>query len=77
MVSASFVNNAYVSVIIFLPIQVISNLSATTGPLFYMESWGRFPKERDWLFKLIADSKVVYVCSMMHIFNYTSFSSDF
>ncbi|XP_010266313.1 PREDICTED: uncharacterized protein LOC104603847 isoform X2 [Nelumbo nucifera] len=38
-------------------IQVISNLSATTGPLFYMESWGRFPKERDRLFKLIADSK--------------------
>ncbi|XVE69542.1 hypothetical protein DITRI_Ditri10aG0000100 [Diplodiscus trichospermus] len=38
-------------------IQVISNLSATTGPLFYMESWGRFPKERDRLFKLIRDSK--------------------
>ncbi|XP_057503377.1 uncharacterized protein LOC130786932 [Actinidia eriantha] len=38
-------------------IQVISNLSATTGPLFYMESWGRFPKERNRLFKLIADSK--------------------
>ncbi|KAI8003524.1 hypothetical protein LOK49_LG08G00020 [Camellia lanceoleosa] len=38
-------------------IQVISNLSAVTGPLFYMESWGRFPKERIRLFKLIADSK--------------------
>ncbi|KAL0545301.1 hypothetical protein IC582_015179 [Cucumis melo] len=38
-------------------IQVISNLSATTRPLFYLESWGRFPKERDLLFKLIADSK--------------------
>ncbi|XP_059636903.1 uncharacterized protein LOC132279003 isoform X2 [Cornus florida] len=38
-------------------IQVISNLSATTGPLFYMESWGRFPKERNRLFKLISDSK--------------------
>ncbi|XP_004300071.1 PREDICTED: uncharacterized protein LOC101305076 isoform X1 [Fragaria vesca subsp. vesca] len=38
-------------------IQVISNLSATTGPFFYMESWGRFPKERDRLFKLLADSK--------------------
>ncbi|XP_052201261.1 uncharacterized protein LOC127807450 isoform X2 [Diospyros lotus] len=38
-------------------IQVISNLSATTGPLFDMESWGRFPKERTRLFKLIADSK--------------------
>ncbi|KAG7971314.1 hypothetical protein I3843_07G127900 [Carya illinoinensis] len=38
-------------------IQVISNLSATTGPLISSESWGRFPKERDRLFKLIADSK--------------------
>ncbi|KAE8704254.1 protein LYK5-like [Hibiscus syriacus] len=38
-------------------VQVISNLSGTTGPLFYMESWGRFPKERDRLFKLINDSK--------------------
>lgn len=38
-------------------IQVISNLSATIRPLFAMESWARFPKERDHLFKLIADSK--------------------
>ncbi|KAK2988156.1 hypothetical protein RJ640_020638, partial [Escallonia rubra] len=38
-------------------IQVISNLSATTGPLFYLESWGRFPKERSRLFQLISDSK--------------------
>ncbi|KAI8549086.1 hypothetical protein RHMOL_Rhmol07G0323700 [Rhododendron molle] len=38
-------------------IQVISNLSATTGPLFYLESWGLFPKERTRLFKLIANSK--------------------
>ncbi|XP_012073530.2 uncharacterized protein LOC105635142 isoform X2 [Jatropha curcas] len=38
-------------------VQVISNLSATTGPLFYLESWGRFPKERNRLFKLILDSK--------------------
>ncbi|KAL5845559.1 hypothetical protein ACOSQ4_011517 [Xanthoceras sorbifolium] len=38
-------------------IQVISNLSAVTHPLFSMESWGRFPKERDRLFKLIAESK--------------------
>ncbi|KAJ4702384.1 Alkaline phosphatase D-related protein [Melia azedarach] len=43
--------------IIVSSIQVISNLSATTGPLFSMESWGRFPKERGRLFKLIADSK--------------------
>ncbi|XP_059459506.1 uncharacterized protein LOC132189046 isoform X2 [Corylus avellana] len=38
-------------------VKVISNLSAATGPLFSFESWGRFPKERDHLFKLIADSK--------------------
>lgn len=44
--------------LVILAYQVISNLSATTAPLFTMESWGRFPKERDRLFKLIADSKV-------------------
>ncbi|KAJ6773321.1 CALCINEURIN-LIKE METALLO-PHOSPHOESTERASE SUPERFAMILY PROTEIN [Salix purpurea] len=38
-------------------VQVISNLSATTSPLFSLESWGRFPKERNRLFKLIADTK--------------------
>ncbi|KAJ6411813.1 hypothetical protein OIU84_004976 [Salix udensis] len=38
-------------------VQVISNLSATTRPLFSLESWGRFPKERNRLFKLIADTK--------------------
>nr|QGH51295.1 HS1-1 [Sophora flavescens] len=38
-------------------IQVISNLSATIHPLFSMESWAHFPKERERLFKLIADSK--------------------
>ncbi|XP_019460986.1 PREDICTED: uncharacterized protein LOC109360498 [Lupinus angustifolius] len=38
-------------------IQVISNLSATVQPLFSMESWAHFPRERDRLFKLIADSK--------------------
>lgn len=43
--------------IIVSSVQVISNLSATTGPLFYMESWGRFPKERERLFKLITYSK--------------------
>ncbi|EEC73508.1 hypothetical protein EE612_012139 [Oryza sativa] len=38
-------------------IQVISNLSATTGPLFYVESWARFPRERERLFRLIDSSK--------------------
>lgn len=50
-------------------VQVISNLSACTGPLFYMESWGRFPKERDRLFKLIADIKrdgVFFVSGDVH-----------
>ncbi|KAM7518048.1 hypothetical protein LguiB_017010 [Lonicera macranthoides] len=55
--------------IIVSSIQVISNLSATTGPLFYLESWGRFPKERDRLFKLISDSKrdgVVFLSGDVH-----------
>ncbi|KAK4351738.1 hypothetical protein RND71_027256 [Anisodus tanguticus] len=43
--------------IIVSSIQVISNHSATTGPLFYTESWGRFPREKSRLFKLISDSK--------------------
>ncbi|KAL1225082.1 hypothetical protein V5N11_019214 [Cardamine amara subsp. amara] len=50
-------------------VQVISNLSATTGPLFYMESWGRFPKERKRLFKLIADTKrdgVIFISGDVH-----------
>lgn len=50
--------------------QVISNLSANLQPLFAMESWGRFPKERDRLFKLIADSKVIITCSAF-IFYYS------
>ncbi|GAU14441.1 hypothetical protein TSUD_249810 [Trifolium subterraneum] len=50
-------------------IQVISNLSAAVQPLFSMESWGRFPKERDRLFKLIADSKrggVLFISGDVH-----------
>ncbi|CAD5333734.1 unnamed protein product [Arabidopsis thaliana] len=50
-------------------VQVISNLSATTGPLFYMESWGRFPKERKRLFRLIADTKrdgVIFISGDVH-----------
>ncbi|KAJ4963569.1 hypothetical protein NE237_023508 [Protea cynaroides] len=50
-------------------IQVISNLSATTGPLFYLESWGRFPKERDRLLKLISDSRrdaVLFISGDVH-----------
>ncbi|XVE94341.1 hypothetical protein REPUB_Repub02eG0001000 [Reevesia pubescens] len=57
-------------------IQVISNLSATTGPLFYMESWGRFPKERDRLFKLITDSKrdgVFFISGDVHFGEITRF----
>ncbi|MED6169567.1 hypothetical protein PIB30_022508 [Stylosanthes scabra] len=38
-------------------VQVIPNHTAITLPFFDMESWTRFPKERDRLFKLIADSK--------------------
>ncbi|KAM3341483.1 hypothetical protein P3S68_026449 [Capsicum galapagoense] len=43
--------------IIVSSIQVISNHSATTGPLFYPESWGRFPREKSRLFKLLSHSK--------------------
>ncbi|XP_031472510.1 uncharacterized protein LOC116244770 isoform X2 [Nymphaea colorata] len=42
--------------IIASSIQVISNLTAVGSPLFVLESWARFPKERARLFKLIADS---------------------
>uniref|UniRef100_A0A1J3CFE1 Alkaline phosphatase D n=1 Tax=Noccaea caerulescens TaxID=107243 RepID=A0A1J3CFE1_NOCCA len=55
--------------IIASSVQVISNLSATTGPLFYMESWGRFPKERKRLFRLIQDTKrngVVFISGDVH-----------
>ncbi|CAK7345939.1 unnamed protein product [Dovyalis caffra] len=38
-------------------VQVISNHTAATRPLFSLESWGRFPTERNRLFKLMADSK--------------------
>ncbi|KAJ3675554.1 hypothetical protein LUZ60_004596 [Juncus effusus] len=43
--------------IIASSIQVVSNLSAVFEPLFYMESWGRFPKEKQRLFNLIDNSK--------------------
>ncbi|XP_010494174.1 PREDICTED: uncharacterized protein LOC104771354 [Camelina sativa] len=50
-------------------VQVISNISATTGPLFYMESWARFPKERKRLFQLISDTKrngVIFISGDVH-----------
>ena len=50
-------------------IQVISNISANLQPLLTMESWGLFPKERDRLFKLIADSKrggVLFISGDVH-----------
>lgn len=50
-------------------VQVISNLSAVTGPLFYMESWGLFPAERARLFNLIANSKrdgVLFISGDVH-----------
>ncbi|XP_039120066.1 alkaline phosphatase D [Dioscorea cayenensis subsp. rotundata] len=55
--------------IIASSIQVVSNLSATTGPLFGMESWARFPKERKRLFKLITDTKrngVLFISGDVH-----------
>lgn len=59
------VNPFQTSLLVILPsssVQVVSNLSASTGPLFYLEGWGRFPKDRDRLFKLIADVKVKIFC---------------
>ncbi|KAF7084535.1 hypothetical protein CFC21_088128 [Triticum aestivum] len=50
-------------------IQVVSNLSATTRPLFYVESWARFPRERERLFKLIDTSKrngVLFISGDVH-----------
>uniref|UniRef100_A0A453NZJ4 PhoD-like phosphatase metallophosphatase domain-containing protein n=1 Tax=Aegilops tauschii subsp. strangulata TaxID=200361 RepID=A0A453NZJ4_AEGTS len=50
-------------------IQVVSNLSATTGPLFYVESWARFPRERERLFRLIDSSKrngVLFISGDVH-----------
>ncbi|KAK3158342.1 hypothetical protein QOZ80_2AG0135880 [Eleusine coracana subsp. coracana] len=50
-------------------IQVVSNLSGTTGPLFYVESWGRFPRERERLFRLIDSSKrngVIFISGDVH-----------
>lgn len=63
-------------------IQVISNLSANLQPLFAMESWGRFPKERDRLFKLIADSKrggVLFISGDVHFGEITRYdcASDY
>ncbi|CAL5021164.1 unnamed protein product [Urochloa decumbens] len=50
-------------------IQVVSNLSATIGPLFYVESWARFPRERERLFRLIDSSKrtgVIFISGDVH-----------
>ncbi|XP_071700699.1 uncharacterized protein [Rutidosis leptorrhynchoides] len=57
-------------------IQVLSNLSACTGPLFYMESWGRFPSERKRLFNLISNSKrdgVFFISGDVHFGEITRF----
>ncbi|KAJ9541929.1 hypothetical protein OSB04_028435 [Centaurea solstitialis] len=57
-------------------IQVLSNLSACTGPLFYLESWGRFPSERKRLFNLISDSKrdgVFFISGDVHFGEITRF----
>lgn len=57
-------------------IQVVSNLSATTGPLFYVESWARFPRERERLFRLIDSSKrpgVIFISGDVHFGEITRF----
>ncbi|XP_057832015.2 uncharacterized protein LOC131042706 isoform X2 [Cryptomeria japonica] len=55
--------------IIASSIQVVSNFSAVVQPLFHVESWTHFPKERDRLFKLIADSNqtgVIFISGDIH-----------
>ncbi|KAJ4793573.1 Calcineurin-like metallo-phosphoesterase superfamily protein [Rhynchospora pubera] len=55
--------------IIASSIQVVSNLSAIFQPLFYMESWSLFPKERRRLFNLIDSSKregVMFISGDVH-----------
>ncbi|XP_057832016.2 uncharacterized protein LOC131042706 isoform X3 [Cryptomeria japonica] len=50
-------------------IKVVSNFSAVVQPLFHVESWTHFPKERDRLFKLIADSNqtgVIFISGDIH-----------
>ncbi|MQL96358.1 hypothetical protein Taro_029029 [Colocasia esculenta] len=62
--------------IIASSIQVISNLSATTGPLIYMECWGRFPMEKERLYKLIENSKrdgVFFISGDVHFAEITRY----
>ncbi|PKA48330.1 alkaline phosphatase D [Apostasia shenzhenica] len=62
--------------IIASSIQVVSNLSATTGPFFYLESWGHFPTERERLYKLITNSKrtgVFFISGDVHFAEITRF----
>ncbi|XP_020572992.1 uncharacterized protein LOC110019599 isoform X1 [Phalaenopsis equestris] len=62
--------------IIASSIQVVSNLSANTGPIFYVESWGHFPKERERLYKLISDSErsgVFFISGDVHFAEITRY----
>lgn len=62
-------NNTSQIIIIVSSIQVLSNFSAVVQPLFHVESWAHFPKERDRLFKLIADSNrsgVTFISGDVH-----------
>ena len=51
-------NNTSHIIIFVSSSQVLSNFSVVVQPLFHVESWAHFPKERDRLFKLVADSSV-------------------
>ncbi|KAI0503918.1 hypothetical protein KFK09_014864 [Dendrobium nobile] len=57
-------------------VKVVSNLSASTGPIFYVESWGHFPKERKRLYKLISDSErsgVFFISGDVHFAEITRY----
>lgn len=57
-------NNEAQITIIGSSIQVLPNFSATVQPLFYVESWSHFPKERDRLFNLLMDTRASGVLFM-------------
>lgn len=57
-------------------IQVLPNFSATVQPLFTVESWSHFPKERERLFELLADthaSGVLFISGDVHFCEVTRY----
>ena len=59
LVSSNFLKLSHVMRNVSCHLQVLPNFSATVQPMFYVESWSHFPKERDRLLKLIEDTNVM------------------